>query len=301
MLSSSDKRLIRTGVRIADLNIYEEDKIWARYSHDKVDIGEELAKVIRTLNKALPLSASLRALSIGSSAEPQFRVLENAFRSGLYLFDIDKQALDIVRERIRRQCTDHVLTIYGDYTRTFLKAAQSKDFLKNKLHGKRVNLISLHHSLYYCQRSMWGNIFENLFRHILGPKGVIHAVLMASRSSSQQTTTWLYNHFAGKFFGCHNDQDLRRFKEELKNKPFFKDTQVLIRTHGVKFFVNDFAKFMAVIWMILLYPNVHRYTAAQKEEIAEFIYRHFWLKKRPLLQMQDHLVVYRGIDFKGLI
>jgi len=301
MLSQKDKRLIKAGIRIADSNIYEEDKIWARYSRDKVDIGEELAKVIRTLSKALPLGAPLRAFSIGSSAEPQFRLLENVFRSGLYLLDIDKHALDIVSERIRRQCTDHVSGIRGDYTCTFIEAGRTRRFLREKLHGRKANLITLHHSLYYCQRQMWPAIFRNLYRHILGSTAAIHAVLMASRSDSKQTTTWLYNHFAGKFFGCRNDQDLIQFSRQLKEDALFRRPQILTRTHRVKFFVDDFTKFMAVVWMILLYPGVHRYSAEQKEEITGYVYRNFWLKKRSLLQMQDHLVIYRGIGFKGLI
>jgi hypothetical protein len=122
-----------------------------------------------------------------------------------------------------------------------------------------------------------------------------------SNEKNEYTTTWLYNHFAGKFFGCHNDQDLCRFGRQIKKTPLFKKAQVLINTHPVRFFVNDFAEFMSAIWMILLYPDVHKYTLSQREEIAGHIYSKFWVKKRPLIQMQDHLVIYKGIDFKGLI
>ena len=73
-----------------------QDKIWSRHSHDKVDIGETLAKVLRTLGKALPLARPIRALSIGSSNEPQFRILQTAFQGGLYLLDIEKEALAAV-------------------------------------------------------------------------------------------------------------------------------------------------------------------------------------------------------------
>ena len=58
---------------------------------------------------------------------------------------------------------------------------------------------------------------------------------------------------------------------------------------------------MSAIWMILLYPEVHQYSLKQREEITEFIYKKFWKVKRPLVQLQDHLVIYRGIGFKGLI
>lgn len=301
MIYSNHKKLIDAGIRAGDKKMFEEDKIWSRFSHDKVDIGEELARVIRALSKALSLSAPLRALSIGSSDEPQFRLLETAFRGGLYLLDIDNSALDIVRERICRQRTGHVSCIFSDYNKIFLNPGRTQKLLKEKLDSKKVNLVTLHHSLYYSEESDWALIFNNLYKKILAPVSAIHAVLMASKSDCQFTTTWLYNHFAGKFFGCYNDQDLRGFKNSLKGSPVFKNTQIYLSTHHVHFWTDDFAKFMAVIWMILLYPNVHKYTLKQKEEITEFIYTKFWLKKKPLIQAQDHLVVYKGLDFKGLI
>ncbi len=129
----------------------------------------------------------------------------------------------------------------------------------------------------------------------------MHIVLMAAESDNEYTTTWLYNHFVGKFFGYRNDQCLLKLKKEFKKDKLFNDTQILSRTNNVHFFADDFAKFMAVIWMILLYPSVHNYSPAQKEEITEFVYKRFWKNKKPLIQSQDHLALYRGIDFKGLI
>jgi hypothetical protein len=64
--------LIRQGVSTSRALMSHQDKIWSRYSRDKVDIGETLARVLRTLSKALPLDLPLRALSVGSSTEPQF-------------------------------------------------------------------------------------------------------------------------------------------------------------------------------------------------------------------------------------
>jgi len=295
------KKIIKLGLKVADSMVFQEDKIWSCYSHDKVDVGEALAGVIRTLSKAFALSKNMSALSIGSSNEPQFRLLETAFRGGLYLIDIEKEALDIVQERIHRQCTDHVKTILGDYNKFFLDSKETARFLKSGLVGQKMNLITLHHSLYYSQQPNWSALLENLYRQILAPRGAIHAVLMAVESNRRYTTGWLYNHFAGKFFGHHNNQSLHRFKDELRNKPLFKKAQILTKSSGVSFFVDDFEKFMAVIWMILLYPKVHRYNLRQKEEIVEFVYNNFWKKKRPLIQLQDHLVIYRGLDFKGLI
>ncbi|MFH1440850.1 MAG: class I SAM-dependent methyltransferase [Candidatus Omnitrophota bacterium] len=295
------KKIIEKGINVTQMDICGEDKIWSRYSHDKVDIGEELAKVMRSLNKALPLNLKLRALSVGSSDEPQFRILETAFREGLYLLDINACALNIVRERIKRQHANHVIAIKGNYNKIFLDLQNSKDFFKHKLNGERIHLIILHHSLYYCQKKNWLNIFDNLYRSFLTPCGAMHAVLMSSKSENQFSTTWLYNHFAGKFFGAYNDQDLRGFGKELKKQLVFRKAQILTSTNRVQFFVNDFEKFMAVVWMILLYPNVHKYTLAQREEITEFVYKKFYISKRPLIQEQDHLVIYKGFKFKGLI
>jgi len=301
MPRSIDKKIIELGIKAADSNMHQEDRIWSRYSNDKVDIGEQLARVIRTLNKAAPLSRDMRALSIGSSAEPQFRILETAFRGGLYLLDVEEAALDVVKERIKRQYTKHVTTIRTDYKKIFLDPKNTERFLKRRLNKKRVDLITLHHSLYYCEEKVWHTIIRNLYRNILSPKGAIHIVLMAAESDDEYTTTWLYNHFLGKFFGYSNDQCLLKLKKELKKDKLFNNTQILARTNNVHFFADDFAKFMAVIWMILLYPSVHNYSPAQKEEITEFVYKRFWRNKRPLVQLQDHLALYRGIDFKGLI
>ncbi|MFH1552416.1 MAG: class I SAM-dependent methyltransferase [Candidatus Omnitrophota bacterium] len=301
MLRCGDRKMIELGIKVADSKLYQEDKIWARYSNDKVDIGEELAGVIRTLSKDLPLSKAMRALSIGSSDEPQFRILETAFRGGLYLLDVEEEALDLVKERISRQYTDHVTTVLDDYNRIFLDPKKTELFLKRRLDGQKVSLITLHHSLYYCEEVTWHVILRNLYQKVLAPKGAMHIVLMSAETGEQNTTTWLYNHFVGKFFGYRNNQDLSIFKKELKNSRIYDRAQILSRTNRVNFFVDDFTKLMAVVWMILLYPNVHKYRPAQKEEITEFVYKKFWQRRRPLVQMQDHLVIYKGIGLKGLI
>ncbi|MBL7156521.1 MAG: class I SAM-dependent methyltransferase [Candidatus Omnitrophica bacterium] len=295
------KKVIGSGLRAARTEMFKEDKIWSRYSNDKVDIGKALAKVIRTLHKSIPLSKKMRALSIGSSNEPQFRILETAFRGGLYLVDIEKKALDVVRERIQRQFVTHVKTIQADYGGLFLREKTTKEFFRKKLNGKKVELIIFHHSLYYAQEQQWNAILENLFKIILARKGAIHIVLMSSKSRNPYSTTWLYNHFAGKFFNHKNDQDILRFKKVLAKNQNFKKTQIISKTSNVKCLVKDFNKFMAVIWMVLLYPNVHRYNLAERKEIADFIYDRFYRKKRPLVQQQDHVVIYRDLGFKGLI
>ena len=44
-------RLIRQGMNTSRALMSQQDKIWSRYSQDKVDIGETLAHVLRTLQK----------------------------------------------------------------------------------------------------------------------------------------------------------------------------------------------------------------------------------------------------------
>ena len=55
--------------------------------------------------------------------------------------------------------------------------------------------------------------------------------------------------------------------------------------------MDDFGKYMAVAWMILLYPAFHRYAPAQREEITEHFHSRFFLPRQPLIQEQDHIVI----------
>lgn len=299
-MSLSIQKVIQKGVSISQSALHRQDKVWSKYSSDKVDIGEALLSVLRALFKAFPLSKPLRALSIGSSTEPQFRILQPAFRGGLYLLDIEKAALDIVQERARRQGIQNVFTLLCDFNKVLRDRGRTRALLKRELHGKRVELINFHHSLYYAEASAWLPLFRHVYGEILAPQGAVHAVLMASRSENPMTTTWLYNHFAGKFCGHRNDQCLRTFQKELERDSFFSKAQMVMKTRAVRFFVDDFEKFMAVVWMILLYPQIHRYTLGQRYEITEHVYKNFFAKRKPLIQMQDHLVVCRGIKPGGL-
>ncbi len=287
--------------------MYEQDKIWSRYSNDKVDIALALGNVIRTLNHSLPLGTPLTALSIGSSNEPQFRILASMFQGGLCLLDIEDAALAVVAERIKRQRTKHVRLVRGDYGKLLASDAAARRFRARALGGRRATLVTLHHSLYYAPREAWRWLLTRIYRHVLAParggapSAAIHAVLMASRDDDPHSTTWLYNHFAGRFFGVVNDQDLHGFAAELRRDPAFADARVLTRSSVVDFFVDDFARFMSVVWMILLYPTVHRYTAEQRIEITEHVYHEIWSRGRPLVQRQDHLAIYRGRDGRALL
>lgn len=295
------------GLRAAGGHMFQQDKVWSRHSSDKVDTAHVLADVLRTLGKALPLDQPFTALSVGSSNEPQFRILESACRGGLHLLDIEGAALDVVEERIRRQGTDHVRVIRGNYREAFGDAAAVRRFRDAHLGGRRMTLVTLYHSLYYSPADFWPGLLADLYEQLLpadpepGPSGAIHAVLMASRSDDPHSTTWLYNHFAGRFFGHHNDQDLRACAAGLAADPRLAGAQVRTKSSRVEFFVDDFAQFMAVVWMILLHPNVHPFSEEQQREVVEWVYENLWSRGLPLVQVQDHVVIYRGTGVPGLI
>jgi hypothetical protein len=251
------------------------------------------------IGKALPLSRPLRALSIGSSNEPQFRLLQTAYQGGLYLLDIDRQALAAVGERVRRQHTGNVVAIQADYPRIFLDAPRTREFVRSRLGGRRIELVTFAHSMYYCPDPDWLPLVSHIYRHVLAPRAALYSVLMAARSDDPETTTWLYNHFAGRFQGHRNDQDLRRLARALREHRSFQGARIALRSTEVRFAVDDFESFMSVIWMILLYPHVHRFSLEQREEITEHVYRKFFEPGRPLRQRQDHLVIYRGIGRGG--
>src|SRR5262245_54458657 len=123
------------GMRVADSAIVKHNKIWARYSDDKVDIGHGLADVIRALVRGLAARRPLRALSVGASSEPQFRILESMFRGGLYLVETEQAAIDIILERNKRQQIDHVHTIQGDYLSLLGNKEAAKRFTREVLGG----------------------------------------------------------------------------------------------------------------------------------------------------------------------
>jgi len=282
-------------MRVGDSDMYDQDLIWSQYSEDKTDIGIELMQVLRSMHKALPLEKKLRVLSIGSGSEPQFKILKAAFTAGVSLLDIDVVPLEVIRKYAKQRCIKNVSTIREDYTKVLVEETSAKQFLRNVLNGKKQDLITLHHSLYYCEEEVWADLFTSLYQRILARRGAIHAVMMASKSQDHSSTTWLYNHFAGKFFHCHNDQDLKLFGTELEKNRAFSRAKFMKKTHKVKFWIDDFEKFMAVVWMILLYPNVHKYTQGQKEEITGYIYHNLWIRKKPLVQMQDHLIILKNL------
>ena len=189
--------LIRQGVSTSRALMSHQDKIWSRYSRDKVDIGETLARVLRTLSKSLPLDLPLRALSVGSSTEPQFRILEASFLGGLYLLDIERAALAVINEWIRRQAVTHVFTLRDNYTEIFADRDRTRRFLRGALGGRRLHLIAFEHSLYYCPADRWRQLLDNVFEVLLAPAGAVHCVMMSASATDPSTTTWLYNRPGG--------------------------------------------------------------------------------------------------------
>ena len=49
MARPTSRDLIRQGVSTSRTLMYQQDKVWSRYSNDKVDIAGTLARVLRTL------------------------------------------------------------------------------------------------------------------------------------------------------------------------------------------------------------------------------------------------------------
>ncbi len=285
--------MIEKGIHAGEIDMYHENAIWVQNSSDKVDIAQELMRVVRELFRTVSLDRKLRALSIGSGSEPQFQILESAFRGELYLLDIESVPLAVIKERVKSHWIDHVTTVLADYNKTLVHHADAQRFLNEVLGGSTLDLVVLHHSLYYSSQSDWTELFNSLYNIILARKGAIHAVMMSSSCEEKDSTTWLYNHFAGKFFGCRNDQDLKAFGKGLHGIKNFTKAEIQQMTHRVKFYIDDFEKYMAVIWMILLYPNVHDYSYNQKKEITEYVYENFYKLQKPLIQMQDHLILSR--------
>lgn len=292
---------IDIGMRAADAPMMRQDKIWSRYSNDKVDVGHGLMDAVRNVMTGVPVERPVAALSLGSSTEPHFRTLESIFRAGLWLVDVEQAALDHVRERMQRQDIQHVHPVQGDFRALLGSDAAARRFVSARLGGQRVELVTLHHSLYYAPRSEWLALFAAIYDRVLtaadekrGAGGAIHAVLGASHSPDPTSVAWLYNYFAGRFFGVHNDQDLVEFAGQLRSDKRFAGARVSTRSSQVRFWADDFEQLMHVVWMVLLHPNVHRFNTAQQREVIEYVYENLFLPRLPLTQVQDHLFLYKG-------
>ncbi|MEM9222120.1 MAG: class I SAM-dependent methyltransferase [Pseudomonadota bacterium] len=285
------KNLIDIGLEAAETPLRRQVKLWARHSNEKADVASELMTAVRHLIRQNPPERAFRSLSIGSSDEPQFRLLQAISGGGIWLFDADREALEFVRERVRRQMLSGVHLANGDLTIDFSSPESAQDVRATKLGDAPFDLILLHHVLYYCDSAIWPDIIEILFQEILRGPGAIHVALMSASSCEPYTTTWLYNHFAKKFYGHHNNQDLLVLGEVLSSRQAFAKAVISQRTVPSSFWCDDFSIFMAVVWMIMLYPDGHQYSIEQRREIVEFVVSEFWLPKHRLKQNQDYLTI----------
>jgi len=96
--------------------MYHENAIWVNNNSDKIDIAQELMRVVREVFRTVFLDRKRRALSIGSGSEPQFQILESASRRDLYLLGIDSVPLSVLKKRVKSNWIDHVTTVLADYT-----------------------------------------------------------------------------------------------------------------------------------------------------------------------------------------
>ncbi len=290
----AEQELVEIGLEAAETPLREQVKIWARHTNEKSDVAAELMTVFRQLYSVIAPEKPVKILSIGSSDEPQFRLLNAASQGGLWLYDADRQALATVNERLGRQMLDNVQLIPGDYLTDFATQERARRTKQNRLGGNRFDLITLHHSLYYCDAKEWPCLVSSIYKELLEPYGALHLVLMSSSDTRTHTTTWLYNRFAEKFFGHRNDQDLTALEPVLARAPAFDTARFTRRTNAVTFKTDDFQSFMAVVWMIMLYPDGHAYSHEQRREITEFVIEEFWNPRRPLTQVQDYLTIYNN-------
>ena len=292
---------IAAGRRAARAPIHRQDEVWSTHSSDKPDIGTKLMVVLRRLHKELSDRTTLRALSVGSSTEPQLPILEAACRAGVTLLDIDGDALAQVRTEVGTRHPgdperDGVTTVRADLNDVLADREAATAFRRTHLHGRYQHLVTFHHSLYYAPRPTWDALIDATCHALLTPTGAVHAVLMSATATESDTTTALYDRWAGEFFGARNEQDLDAFGRDLRRSAVLgDDVSVRTATSIVRFDHDDFEAFMEVIWMILLHPQVHRFTPKQLDEVTEAVYTDLWSRHRPLVQHQDHLMIERRV------
>lgn len=287
-----EQSIIDKGLKAAETAISEQNYIWSRYSGDKPDVAKGAMRALKLMANAKNDWQPINIMSIGSGAEPQFRLLTATNYKRILLLDSETDALSMLNERIGRQFYQNVHTRLENYE-AFLDLEYTRLFLRTQFGNEKIDAIFLHHSLYYLPMTRWMNLIGNLYNELLADKGVIHCVLMARNSDNPLTSTWIYNNYALRFFSHVNDQGLLALRDQIEKDNSLTGAILSNYTSEIKFFVDDFDKFMQVIWMILLYPNVHDYTPKQREIITMDIYESFFKKKQPLLQSQDHLFIQK--------
>ncbi len=288
--------LIEAGLRSAEIGLDAQNRIWCEHSDEKLDDGRGLMSALRVLHRLVPVGKSLSGLSIGSSEAPQLPLMQAACQKHLLLYDIDRLALERLQERLQRQFLTHVTPVVGDYTLDFSDGAAARGTLREKLSERAMDLVILHHSLYYADFRSWPALVEALYQVVMAPRSILHAVMMSTTASEEHTTTALYNRFVGRYFGQSTDQDLVAFGASLRNRPGFETAVVGQATREVRFWADDFHDFMAPVWMIMLYPHVYSYTLEQRREITAYMLETFWRPRQPLIQVQDYLTLVKGAD-----
>ncbi len=285
--------LLEEGLAAAEKDLREKVKIWEHYTDEKADVAKNLMRGVKIVLRQMSSGHAFRSLSIGSSEEPQLKLLHALSDGGLWLYDKDPEALSAVAHVVERHMLNEIHLEVGDYLDDFRTEASAKDTLSRKFGGVPFELITLHHSLYYCEPAIWPELVGNLKTHILNKPGVLHIALMSSSTDRPHTTTWLYNLFARKFLGVSNSQNLLDLPAQLQQNE--QDLSFSTRSSATRFRPTSFQELMAVVWMIMLYPDVHNFDLDQRTEIAEFVLDEFWLPRRDLIQIQDYLTAVKKI------
>lgn len=295
-----NNELIEAGLRSAEIGLDAQNRIWCEHSDEKLDDGRGLMSALRVLHRLVPVAKALSGLSIGSSEAPQLPLMQAVCQEHLLLYDIDRLALERLEERLKRQFLTHVVPVVGDYTIDFHDHDAARTTLRDKLSGRGMDLVILHHSLYYTHVKSWPALIQALYDVVMAPRSILHAVMMSATATGEQTTTALYNRFVGRFFGQATDQDLVAFGKSLQSQPGLEAAVVGQSTREVRFWVDDFHDFMAPVWMIMLHPQVFAYSLQQRREITAYMLETFWRPKRPLIQVQDYLTLIKGAGPEGL-
>jgi hypothetical protein len=94
------------------------------------------------------------------------------FREGLWLVDIEQAAIDIILERNKRQGINHARAVRGDYLSLLANEDSARRFVREVLGGRRMDLIALHHSMYYAPRGAWMDLIAAKYSHIPASGGM---------------------------------------------------------------------------------------------------------------------------------
>ncbi|MEM9126326.1 MAG: class I SAM-dependent methyltransferase [Pseudomonadota bacterium] len=290
----SRNQLIEQGLKAAGSPLRDQVKTWERYTDEKANVARDLMRSVKAQLQDVSCAHGFRTLSIGSSDEPQFPLLHALSDGGLWLYDCDDSALAVVKERADRLLLNDVHTVSGSYLDDFKDKHSASTALQTRLGDARFDLITLHHALYYCAPDLWPDLMNALCSELLKTPGLVHLALMSSATEQTHTTTWLYNRFAEKFCNTRNDQNLLDLPGQMSTLPIADTLAFSVCSSAVRCRPDRFADMMKVVWMILLYPQVHDFSADQKVEITEFVLDEFWLAGRDLVQHQDYVTLTKS-------